>query len=575
MTNIHGEKCEEPSVRDIAAEVFKIQKRIFRLSQEGQYEKVHNLQRRLVNSRSAKFLAVQKAAHDSRGAHTPGIDGARSLTPNQRRLLSRDLHLGQKSDPVRRVNIPKPGGLETRPLGIPTIRDRAHQNLIALALEPEWEARFSPGQFGFRKGRCCHDALINIRMNIQRTPKWVLDADIEKFFDRVSHEALIRKLRTYPAMEDAIRRILNAGVLEGGVFTTPESGTPQGGPLSPLLANIALSGLEEAIASAFHSGRTIAGVKVGKVPRMISYADDFVVLHESRDVIDACRDFIDEWLHPLGLNLSPHKTQIAHTATPPASGIKPGFDFLGCHIRQFPVGRHQAKPFFKGYFTWIGPSMESIKRIYAKCADIIDSHRPQKRRNAQYEHQRAKGKASGEEILIYRLNPVIRGWSQYHRPHNAKEAFGRLDHQLWLKLFRHLIKTHPAMSRKGIVATFFDGGNPWIFKVRGAEKRKATELLKAASIPIMRHFPVQSDRSFYDGDWSYWGKRMGRYPSIPRAFGTCLKRQTGRCSCCNSPITRDHKVTLVRDVDPEGSRRWRLVHFECVDPTRDARVLLQ
>jgi RNA-directed DNA polymerase len=231
------------------------------------------------------------------------------------------------------------------------------------------------------------------------------------------------------------------------------------------------------------------------------------------------------------------------------------------------------KEFFNGHFTWIGPSSESRKRIYAKCAGIIDSHRPQKRRNAQYRHQRAEGKASPEAILIYRMNPVLRGWALYHRPHNAKKVFSHLDHQIWRKLFRHQIKTHPAMARKRIVEAFFNGGNPWIFKTPGT-RGKAVELLKTSSIRIKRHFPVQRDRSYFDGDWAYWGTRTGRYPSIPRAIGTCLKRQKGRCCCCETRITKDRRVIVVRDVDPEGSRRWRLVHNECVDPTRDAKVRL-
>lgn len=207
----------------IEREVFKLQKRVFRLSQENKRSAMHRLQKRLTNSFHARCLAVYRAAEDSKGRHTPGVDGVKSLTDNQKMSLVRSLHLSQRPKPVRRVQIPKPGSTETRPLGIPTMSDRAHQHLIALALEPEWEARFSRSIFGFRKGRSQHDALINIRQNLRGT-KWVLDGDIEKFFDRVSHEALLKKLDTFPAMEKAIGRILRSKIQDWITTRPPPRG---------------------------------------------------------------------------------------------------------------------------------------------------------------------------------------------------------------------------------------------------------------------------------------------------------------------------------------------------------------
>ncbi|CAN5152594.1 hypothetical protein BH23VER1_BH23VER1_32700 [soil metagenome] len=393
-------------------------------------------------------------------------------------------------------------------------------------------------------------------------------------FDRVDHEALIGKLATYPAMETAIRRILSAGVLVGEVLTASETGTPQGGPLSPLLANIVLTGLEEALTSEFPPTRIVSGTRVTKAPRFIAYADDFLVLGSSLEVVVECQRYIDAWLQPMGLNLSPSKTRITHTLEPPAPGTAPGFDFLGCHIRQYRVGKHQAKPYFNGVYTWIGPSKVSTKRLYATCTEIIDSSRPQKKHNAAYQHQLAKGRASREEVLIHRLNPVLRGWGNYHSPLNSKEAFGRIDHQLWKKLFRHLKKTHPRLSTRQVVDTFFNCGHPWSFKIQPAGPRtKPTELLKLASIPIRRHFPVQGIRSYYDGDWAYWGKRQGRYPTIPKALGSCLKRQNGLCACCKTPFTRTDIAFVVKSRKGPSSQ-WRAVHRTCVDPSRDATAPL-
>jgi len=237
----------------------------------------------LISSRAARALSVRRVTQDNQGKKTAGVDGIKALTPKQRFALINKLLLSNKVKPTRRVWIPKPGTEEKRPLGIPTMHDRALQALIKLGLEPEWEARFEPNSYGFRPGRSCHDAIEAIFNAVKQKSKFVLDADISKCFDRINHDALLKKLNTYPTLRRQIRAWLKAGVMDGNkLFPTPE-GTPQGGVISPLLANIALHGMEELIrdlAPKFDMKRSnnvqMARRDKIKSVSLIRYADDFV-----------------------------------------------------------------------------------------------------------------------------------------------------------------------------------------------------------------------------------------------------------------------------------------------------------
>jgi len=269
--------------RKLERNVFKLQKRIFQASNRGNVKLVRRLQKLLISSRAARALSVRRVTQDNQGKKTAGVDGIKALTPKQRFALINKLLLSNKVKPTRRVWIPKPGTEEKRPLGIPTMHDRALQALIKLGLEPEWEARFEPNSYGFRPGRSCHDAIEAIFNAVKQKSKFVLDADISKCFDRINHDALLKKLNTYPTLRRQIRAWLKAGVMDGNkLFPTPE-GTPQGGVISPLLANIALHGMEELIrdlAPKFDMKRSnnvqMARRDKIKSVSLIRYADDFV-----------------------------------------------------------------------------------------------------------------------------------------------------------------------------------------------------------------------------------------------------------------------------------------------------------
>src|SRR4028118_1175721 len=230
--------------RKLERNVFKLQKRIYQASNRGDVKLVRKLQKLLISSWSAKALAVRRVTQDNQGKKTAGVDGVKSLSPKQRLDLIPKIHLGTKARPTRRVWIPKPGTQEKRPLGIPTMKDRALQALVKLALEPEWEARFEPNSYGFRPGRSCHDAIEAIFTVTAQKAKYVLDADIAKCFDRINHKALLEKLNTFPTIRRQVRAWLQAGVMDGKELFPTREGTPQGGVISPLLSNIALHGME-------------------------------------------------------------------------------------------------------------------------------------------------------------------------------------------------------------------------------------------------------------------------------------------------------------------------------------------
>jgi len=511
--------------RKLERVVFKLQKRIYKASQRGDVRTEHRLQKTLMKSWAAKCLAVRRVTQDNQGKNTAGVDGIKSLTPVQRLSLVNNLELNDKVKPTRRVWIPKPGTEEKRPLGIPTMNDRALQALVKMALEPEWEARFEPNSYGFRPGRSCHDAIEAIFSAIRYKAKYVLDADIAKCFDRINHEALLRKLNTFPTLRRQIKVWLKSGVMDGKqLFTTDVSeaarsaGTPQGGVISPLLANIALHGMEERIKQV---ADTLPGRKKEnrKALSLIRYADDFVILHEDITVVQKCQGIISEWLCDMGLELKPSKTRLCHTLNKYGDS-EPGFNFLGFNVKQHPVGKYQSgrRPNGEllGFKTIISPSKEKMKVHFDRVASIIESHN-----------------SAPQVALVRNLNAVVRGWANYYSTVVSKDAYSHLDHLMYQKLLAWAKRRHHKKSMEWVVNKYWQtvGGDNWVFANR-QEGENPLLLLKHSATKIERHVKVKGEASPYDGNLVYWSTRMGRHPEVSTRVATLLKRQTGKCAHC-------------------------------------------
>ena len=549
--------------RKLEKRVYKLQKRIYQASNRGDIKALRKLQKMLMKSWSARALAVRRVTQDNQGKKTAGVDGLKSLTPKQRLELVNKLHLGTKASPTRRVWIPKPGTEEKRPLGIPTMKDRALQALVKLALEPEWEARFEPNSYGFRPGRSCHDAIQAIFDSIRYKAKYVLDADIAKCFDRINQEKLLEKLNTYPTLRRQVRSWLKAGVMDGKELFPTSEGTPQGGVISPLLANIALHGMEERIKLEFPymvpKSRETWFHKRGEnffSPNLIRYADDFVILHEDITVVQGCQKIISDWLKDMGLELKPSKTRLAHTNNS-VENEKPGFNFLGFNIRQFSVGKYHSgrntQKQLLGFKTIITPSKEKVKVHYDKIADVISRH-----------------KAAPQSALIKHLNPIIRGWANYYSTVVSKVTYAELDNLMYQKLRAWAKRRHSNKNMGDVVKRYWKtiDDDKWIFATR--EWNNPLRLLKHDSTPIVRHVKVKGEASPYDGNLVYWSKRKGDNPEMPTRVAILLKKQKGICTWCNLHF-REEDVMEIDHIIPKSKGgkdkhdNWQLLHRHCHD----------
>ncbi|HEY9674762.1 MAG TPA: group II intron reverse transcriptase/maturase [Waterburya sp.] len=544
--------------RKLEQRVFKLQKRIYQASQRGDVKTVRRLQKTLMKSWSARCLAVRRVTQDNQGKKTAGVDGQKSLTPKQRLALVANLKLSSKVAPTRRVWIPKPGTEEKRPLGIPTMKDRALQALVKLALEPEWEARFEPNSYGFRTGRSCHDAIEQIFTVISQKAKYVLDADIAKCFDSIDHEALLNKLNTFPAIRRQVRAWLKAGVMDGKQLFSTSEGTPQGGVISPLLANIALHGMENRITQAFPERKVKNNGKLVRfsTPNIIRYADDFVILHEDITVVQRCKEIISEWLKGMGLELKPSKTRLAHTLQK-HEGIDPGFDFLGFNVRQIPVGKYQSgknNGKLLGFKTIITPSKDKQKVHYDRVASIINTHQ-----------------SAPQTALIRNLNPVIRGWANYYSTVVSKDAYSRQDYLMYQKLRAWAKRRHPQKPGRWITNKYWQtiGGDNWVFATR-TEGTDPMRLLRHDETSIIRHVKVKGESSPYDGNLIYWSTRMGKHPEIPTREAILLKGQKGKCNYCGL-FFRDGDMWEIDHKNPRSKggkdeyKNLQLLHKHCHD----------
>nr|YP_009364132.1 hypothetical protein [Hydrodictyon reticulatum]AQU64514.1 hypothetical protein [Hydrodictyon reticulatum] len=461
----------------VQKKIFKWQQEIYLASKNGDKCLVRHLQHQLLNSLEAKLLAIRKVTQDNTGKTTVGIDGVKKFPPSQRLALVEQLKFPTKAKPLRRVWITKPGTNEKRPLGIPTIKDRCLQTLLKIALEPEWEAKFEPNSYGFRPGRNTHDAIKAIYDATVKGSKYVFDADIAKCFDRINHDYLLDKIGLKGKLRKQIQYWLKSGVLDAGTFSVTEQGTPQGGIILPLLANIALHGLENYLKKWISDkpvkSRTGVLLKPGRRAKsihVIRYADDFVILHNDKQIVLQAQEEVKRFLKPIGLELSETKCRFTHTldlqkCDTEAEGFDGtvGFNFLGFTIKQFKTRHRSAKATTGqplGYKTLVYPSKKAINKYQEKLHDLVLK----------------QGKQLDQKALIKKLNAVIRGWASYFGVSfgNTTGHLGKQDFLLYLKI-RRWAKRITGKSSSGTKFWSRLGSRKWVFKsvksIRSTKRR--------------------------------------------------------------------------------------------------------
>jgi RNA-directed DNA polymerase len=551
--------------------VFKLQKQIYKASNQGNIKKVRGLQKTLMRSWANRVLAVRRVTQDNRGKKTAGVDGVKDLSPISRIKLVGQLKIKGKSKSTRRVWIPKPGKSEKRPLGIPTMHDRALQGVIKNAIEPEWEAHFEPNSYGFRPGRACQDAIQQIKTTIKIKPKYVLDADIAKCFDKIDHEALLKKLGYCGKVRQQIKAWLKSGVIDNKTFLNTEEGTPQGGVISPLLANIALHGLEKhlkefakTIDMKRPNGRQEGWQMKVQSLTFVRYADDFVLFHKDKKVVLEGKKIIEEWLQKIGLKLKPEKTRVAHTLISSESeDKKAGFNFLGYHIQQYTVGKYSsAKDNFGkrlGFRTLITPTKEAYKKHQNKLKETIKNK-----------------KIESQADLIGKLNPIIRGWMNYYKNSDIKTVgkTSQQDNSLYQKL-RSWGRRRCKASWKNAYLKYWHyvsikGRTIKRFSTREGSNGLYLISHSDTSCSSTKYVKVKGNASPYDGNLSYWATRMGRHPEIDSLKASLLKKQKGKCTYCDL-FFRDKDIQetdhiIARKLNGKNVyANYQLLHGHCHD----------
>ncbi|BAZ03130.1 reverse transcriptase homolog (plasmid) [Tolypothrix tenuis PCC 7101] len=492
--------------------LFRLQRRVYKAVQVGDKRKAKSLQKLILKSTAARLLAIRQVTQLNAGKKTAGIDGKTALTFEQRFELSEKLRTEAKNwkhQGLREIPIPKKDG-KTRILKVPTIADRAYQCLVKYALEPAHEATFHARSYGFRTGRSAHDAqrqLFNsLNSQTNGIDKRVIELDIEKCFDTINHAAIMDRLIAPLSIKQGIFRCLKAGVNP----EFPELGTPQGGVVSPLLANIALNGIESIHRYHRDSNRRITDKTSAEsiIEPSVRYADDMVIILRPQDDATVILDKISQFLAERGMKVSEKKTLV--------TAATDGFDFLGWNFKVQNNGKFKCVP-----------SVDNYKAFRKKVKAIVN--------NSNY----------GATTKAEKLAPVVRGWRNYHR-------FCKMDgsrFSLW-----HI--EHRA------------------FQVFNKETKQnchtCKQLLKKAfpQVPYSenKYINVTGEKSPYDGDLTYWSERNSKL--YDNNTSKALKRQNHRCGHCGLKMLSDEKVHL-HHVD-DNHQNWKTknllaIHESCHD----------
>jgi RNA-directed DNA polymerase len=472
----------------------------------------------MLKSYSNTLLAVRRVTQVNAGKNTPGIDKMLVKTSPAKGNLVDALKQSMPWKPLatRRVYIPKSNG-QRRPLGIPSIIDRCLQAMVKTALEPCWEAQFEPSSDGFRPGRSAHDTIarIYVTANVTNHKKWVVDADIAGCFDAIDHNFLLSQVGQFPA-RGLIAQWLKAGYMEKGIIHPTTAGTPQGGVISPLLANIALHGMEAALGITRY---TQGCIKKGVRRLLVRYADDFLVFCETQTEAEQAQADLQHFLRLRGLRLSSEKTRIVH--------LSEGFDFLGFNVRHYPSDNTPT-----GWKLLIKPAQESVAAFREKL---------------RFHFKRLQG--SNAQCLIKVLNPILRGWANYYRGVVSSKIFQQLEYYIFWKLRRWISKTHPHKSCSWRDRRYWMNhpaypGSQWSF----VDKDSGMVLYRIGYTRIHRHVLIQGNASPDNPEFKdYFERRAKRSSSIgnyPKAAQQVILCQQTQCPNCGQSLFNEEDIHI-------------------------------
>lgn len=493
--------------RKVNQEVKRLQARIVKATQAEKWGKVKALQHLLTHSFSGKALAVRRVT-ENQGKWTPGVDREIWDTPTKKaQAIQRLRQHGYKAQPLKRVYIDKSSGNGKRPLGIPCMKDRAFQMLYKFALDPIAETTGDPNSYGFRLGRSTADAIGHCFITLGRktAAKWILEADLRACFDTINHQWLLENI---PINKHMLAQWLKAGVIDRNTFQPTQAGAPQGSPISPVIANLTLDGMEKWLKKQLPHKCTD-----GTYPKvnLTRYADDFIVTGCNRTILEQLViPQLEQFLTERGLELSKEKTKITH--------IEQGFDFLGQNVRKY-----NGKLLIK-------PSKKNIKSFLTKVRAIIKANKQATAFN-----------------LISQLNPIIQGWAQYHRHVISKKVFAKADKAIFKALRRWARRRHSNKSSKWIIQKYFRPSpkHKWRFYGKGLGKNGkpiTLYLTHAVYTPIRRHIKVRNEANPYDPQWElYFEKRLDTKMQDKlqhkQQIYSLWRSQQGICPLCQQKIT--------------------------------------